>query len=188
MEQVIAVTNRLLLRRFSAADMAGFLRFGADPEIMLQAGAAPIFDGASAQRELAFMINDALCFAVVLRETGEVIGKIRLQSDARRYKVNALSVGYELARMYHGHGYMAEALTAVVRYAFSQLRLEVLAASHFVGNRPSQRVIERAGFYFEGVEPRSFCRFDGAIFDEAVYSLLRGEFETGRPDAVRGYR
>ena len=41
---------------------------------------------------------DSGCYAIVLKETGRPIGKIKFQKDIRRPKGNSLSIGYELAR------------------------------------------------------------------------------------------
>ena len=80
---------------------------------------------------------------------------------------------------------MTEALRGMVRHAFDVMRVDVVGIRHFVGNERSRRVIERAGFVFEGVVPQAFCRFDGKVFDDASYSILREEYETGHVSASR---
>lgn len=67
----------------------------------------------------------------------------------------------------------------MVQNAFEVMNVEVVAISHFVGNEPSRKVIERAGFIFEGVMPCGFKRFDGEVFDNVCYSILRSEYDTG---------
>ena len=123
-----------------------------------------------------------------LRETGEVMGKIKYQRDYCRYNTDSISIGYELSRRYRHNGYMTEALRAMVQNAFEVMNVEVVAISHFVGNEPSRKVIERAGFIFEGVMPCGFKRFDGEIFDNVCYSILRSEYDTGLISSVRRMR
>ena len=132
--------------------------------------------------------DDPYAFAITLRETGEVMGKIKYQRDYCRYNTDSISIGYELSRRYRHNGYMTEALRAMVQNAFEVMNVEVVAISHFVGNEPSRKVIERAGFIFEGVMPCGFKRFDGEIFDNVCYSILRSEYDTGLISSVRRMR
>lgn len=121
-------------------------------------------------------LHNDLCYAIVRREPEEVIGRIKLQTDLRRFQVNSLSVGYELRRDCWGQGYMTEALGAMVEYAFEKKKVDVMAASHYAGNSRSQRVIEKCGFRLEGVVPWASKRFDGAICDDVCYSILREDY------------
>lgn len=172
-------TERLHLRGWTMQDIQGFLLFAADPEVMMAAGSRPVLSADEAQAELRRTVNDPRAYAITLRATGEIVGKIKYQRDDSRYNVQSTSVGYELARRYWGNGYMTEALRAIVRNAFEELEVDLVAIAHFKGNERSRRVIERAGFLFDGVSPYAFKRFDGRVFDEVNYSILREEYESG---------
>ncbi len=183
--RAVIETKRLSLRRWTAQDMSGFLRFAADPAVMMAAGAKPVLSPEEARVSLNRNAEDPYSFAIVLKETGEVIGKIRYQKDYRRPYINSVSIGYELARSFWGHGYMTEALRGMVRHAFDVMQVDVIGISHFTENERSKRVIEKAGFHREGVVLCAFYRFDGRVFDEVTYSLLREEYVTGIPAASR---
>ncbi len=43
-------------------------------------------------------------------------------------------------------------------------------------NKRSRRVIEKCGFRHEGTILRAFQRFDGQIFDDESYSILKEEY------------
>lgn len=178
-------TERLILRRWTMRDMNGFLLFAADPEVMLAAGARPSLTQEEAHADLKRSVDDPYAYAITLKSTGEILGKIKYQVDHRRPYVNSVSIGYELARKYWGNGYMTEALRGMVRNAFDNMNMDVLGISHVVGNERSRRVIEKAGFIREGVAPRSFRRFDGAVFDDVCYSILREEYLTGMVSSAR---
>ena len=184
-DRPVIETERLVLRRWKMQDMSGFLRFAADPEVMMAAGARPVLSPEEANTTLRRCTEDPYVFAIVLKATGEVMGKIRYQKDYRRPYINSVSVGYELARPFWGNGYMTEALCGMVRYAFDVMQMDVIGISHFTENHRSRRVIEKAGFIREGVIPYAFYRFDGRIFDEVTYSLTREEYLTGVPDSMR---
>ena len=172
-------TERLRLRAWSMHDRQGFLLFAADPEVMMAAGSKPVLSADEARAELRRSVNDPYAYAITLKSTGEIVGKIKYQRDNSRYNVHSISIGYELARRYWGNGYMTEALRSMVRNAFDVMQVDLVAIGHFTENDRSRRVIERAGFLFDGVTPYAFKRFDGRVFDEVNYSILREEYESG---------
>lgn len=169
-------TPRLLLRRWKPLDFQAFLHFAGDPEVMLPAGSRPAQGLQEAEIQFHRALRDEGCYAMVLKGTGEPIGKIKFQEDLRRFRVNSLSIGYELARAYWGRGLMAEALSAMVEEAFRRRGVEVLSISHFAQNQRSRRVIEKCGFRYEGTILRGFRRFDGQVFDDVCYSITREEY------------
>jgi RimJ/RimL family protein N-acetyltransferase len=86
-----------------------------------------------------------LTWAITLQPDGTLIGVIdvRLESHA--------NVGYVLARKHWNHGYMTEALQAVVAWAMGQPEIFRLWAVCDVENRASARVMEKAGMECEGI-------------------------------------
>ena len=66
----------------------------------------------------------------------------------RGYKAE---VGYVLARPFWGRGYMTEALRAVLEFAFSLPNMYRVWATCDAENIASARVLEKAGFDFEGI-------------------------------------
>ncbi len=170
-------TDRLLLRRWRLADFNEFVKFVADAEVMAPSGTKPAKNLEEAETEFHRAIRDAGCYAIVLKETGEPIGKIKFQSDAHRQNnVNSLSIGYQLVKEQWGHGYMPEALRAMIVCAFEKKKVDVLGISHFTVNDRSRRVIEKCGFRHEGTLYRAFRRYDGVLFDDECYSILREEY------------
>ncbi len=170
-------TDRLLLRKWKRPDFEHFVKFASDPEVMLPAGGQPANTLEEAETEFRRALRDDGCYAIVLKETGAPIGKIKFQSDPHRQNhVGSLSIGYQLAREYWGNGYMPEALRAMVANAFEKKKVPVLGISHFTENHRSRRVIEKCGFRHEGTLPRAYRRFDGQLFDDECYSILREEY------------
>lgn len=169
-------TPRLLLRHWERKDFDDFLRIISDPLVMIPAGCRPAGNLQEASDAFARDLRNDDCFAIVHKSTGEVIGRIKYQSDLRRVHVNSISVGYELRRDQWGQGYMTEALEAMVSNAFEKKKVDVMAASHYSDNMRSQRVIEKCGFKLEGVVPWASKRCDGKICDDVCYSILREDY------------
>lgn len=78
-----------------------------------------------------------------------------------------------------GRGFMAEALAAVLRYAFLDLDLNGVYAYHMVRNPTSGRVLSRLGFQVEGLL-RQRVRKWGLFEDVVLQALLR----SNRHDSV----
>ncbi len=68
-------------------------------------------------------------------------------------------------------GIITEAVRQVVRIAFSELGLASIQASAMEPNRPSQRVLEKAGFRLAGRLRRGFV-LDGRQVDRLIYDLV----------------
>jgi ribosomal-protein-alanine N-acetyltransferase len=54
------------------------------------------------------------------------------------------------------------------------LRLHRISAEPYALNQASRRVLEKAGYVYEGTRRSSVFK-NGAILDQAVYSYLAGE-------------
>lgn len=169
-------TSRLLLRRWKRADFKEYVEFMSDPEVMLPAGAEPLSTLEKAMTAFNRDLRNEGCFAVTRKETGQVIGRIKFQSDLRRFHVKSLSLGYELRKDCWGNGYMPEALSAMIMRAFEREKVDVLGISHFSENTRSQRVIEKCGFRYEGTIHHAVRRNDGAIMDDVCYCILREDY------------
>jgi RimJ/RimL family protein N-acetyltransferase len=99
-----------------------------------------------------------------IRRAGELIGMISARTDHA-------DVGYWLGRPHRGHGYLGEALEAVLEHRFAagqdHVRWECI-----VGNLPSARVAWRQGFTFAGTAPSAVTFRDGS-HPAAWHGLLR---------------
>lgn len=77
---------------------------------------------------------------------GEVVGGVGLTDmDGHRAEI-----GCWLAEKHWGQGIMTEAIKMVTRYAFDQLKLRRVYAYVFPFNKASIRVMEKAGYQYEG--------------------------------------
>jgi ribosomal-protein-alanine N-acetyltransferase len=85
----------------------------------------------------------------------------------------ACHLGYQLDRDHEGRGLMHEALTAVLRYAFDDLRLHRVMANYLPTNERSGRVLRRLGFVVEGYA-RDYLFIDGQFRDHVLTALTNG--------------
>lgn len=101
----------------------------------------------------------------------EVIGNIGLEmkQDVQR---RSAEVGYWVGEPFWGQGIATRALKALTEYAFAEFDLARIYAEVFEWNPASCRVLEKAGFEYEGRMRKSATK-DGQTIDMFLYSLTR---------------
>ncbi len=105
---------------------------------------------------------------IIAPASGALLGGITL-SNVRRGVAQAASVGYWVGAHHAGQGVMTDALSALMPYAFDQLRLHRLEAACLPHNAASIRVLEKAGFQREGLA-RRYLRINGSWQDHVLYA------------------
>jgi ribosomal-protein-alanine N-acetyltransferase len=88
---------------------------------------------------------DAYNWAIVHKETAQTIGWFGIGSASRPAVDGERDFGYLLARPMWGHGYMTEALQAILPYEFDTLKTPYISATCETANPASARVMEKAG-------------------------------------------
>jgi [ribosomal protein S5]-alanine N-acetyltransferase len=81
-------------------------------------------------------------------------------------------IGYWLGEEFWGRGIATEALIAVTEHAFSTGDLCRLYAHVFAWNPASARVLEKAGYAFEGRLIKSVTK-NGQTIDQLMYAAIR---------------
>jgi RimJ/RimL family protein N-acetyltransferase len=162
------------LRPWRDSDVAALVEACRDPEIVRWTRVPDNYSEADArayllQRYDAIHAGTTAPFAIVRSTEQTLAGSIalmRIDWDQRRGEV-----GYWLAREARGRGHATRAVALICAWAFSALGLERVDLHAAVGNVPSQRVAERAGFTREGVL-RAYMRGKEGQQDMVAFGLL----------------
>lgn len=83
-----------------------------------------------------------------------------------------------------GNGYGHDALTAILKYAFEDLRLHRVGAEILAINLPSVNLFQKVGFQKEGVKRESYYT-SGRYLDTECFGLLASEFQAHPPRSGR---
>ncbi len=140
-------TRRLVLRPFLPDDVGVMAEVLGDPVSMRFYPHPFSFEETEAwvARNMARSEGDGLgLWAVVLRDTGEVVGDcgaVVQQVDGS----DELELGWHLHPAHQGHGFATEAAIAWRDYAFAVTGRDRLISLILEENLPSQRVAERIG-------------------------------------------
>lgn len=113
--------------------------------------------------------NSTFAFAITL--DGKVIGSIGAFRQENIHKHTA-ELGYYIAEDHWGKGIMTEAVKQLCDYVFSHTDMIRIYAEPFAYNIGSQRVLEKAGFQYEGTLRNNAVK-NGKILDMKMYSILR---------------
>jgi RimJ/RimL family protein N-acetyltransferase len=143
-------TERLLLRRWRAADVDAFAAINADRTVM-EHFPAPLTATQSAELlqsiEACFEANGYGMWAVELAGEGSLAGCVGILpvEDMRLAFAPAVELAWRLAPAFWRRGLAREAAAASIRFAFQDLGLAELVAYTAAGNLRSRTLMERLG-------------------------------------------
>nr|WP_326164703.1 GNAT family protein [uncultured Oscillibacter sp.] len=106
---------------------------------------------------------------------GRAAGSIGVFVKDDVYEKSA-ELGYWLAREHWGQGVMTAAVRQICREAFERFDIIRIFAEPFADNLGSRRVLEKAGFTYEGTMRDGIYK-NGAVHSYCIYSLLRRELD-----------
>ena len=115
--------------------------------------------------------NDTFAFAITADE--KVVGSIGAFRQTNIHNKTA-ELGYYIAEEYWGKGIMTEAVNQLCDYIFTHTDIIRIYAEPFAYNVGSCRVLEKAGFQYEGTL-RSNAVKNGKLLDMKMYARLRKE-------------
>ncbi|KAK2059853.1 acetyltransferase [Colletotrichum caudatum] len=173
----VIITNRLFIRPSTLADAPDMARLANNLKIagnMRNTFPSPYLPE-HAEAWLKLCAKDpGNNFAVCRAEDGAYVGNIGIiQGNDVLHRTWEL--GYWIGEEYWGQGFASEALIALCRFCFENspelLRLE---ASMFSTNTASRRVLEKAGWTYEGTK-RQAVEKQGRVLDLFLFSILRHE-------------
>jgi len=137
---------------------------------MARAEAAVRADARTARRDTGYRWH------LFLRsQPDKIIGSVGLSNVVHGVFLST-HLGYRLDGEQQGHGFMTEAVGAVVHQAFTTLGLHRIEANVMPRNTASRRVLARLGFEEEGLS-RRYLKIAGVWEDHLRHVLLNREIE-----------
>ncbi len=169
-------TERLILRTFTVEDAEGLYEYAKNSDVGPWAGWKP-HESVEESREIIetlFLPSEA--YAIIWKEDGKLIGTIALEKDRHR-DAKSKEIGYSLSKEMWGKGIMTEACKEVLRFAFEELKLDIVGICTSPENKRSQSVIKKCGFVYEGCIRKSYQKYRGGCRDSLCFSILKEEAE-----------
>ena len=115
--------------------------------------------------------SKVFAFAIVLNN--KCIGSVGVFRQENIHFRTA-ELGYYVSEEYWGRGIMTQAVKEVCNYVFVNTDIVRIFAEPFADNTASQRVLEKNGFYCEGIMKNNAYK-NGRIVDMKLYAKLKEE-------------
>ena len=169
---------RVRLRWLTAADVDALFAIFSDGEMMRYWSSPPMQRRAEAEELVArvhrhFAEKFGFQWGIERKEDGRLLGTCTI---FRVHPANRCAeLGYGLASAHWKQGYMFEALTALLGFAFGKMNLRRLEADVDPRNANSLRILDRLGFKREGLL-RERWDVAGDIQDSVFLGLLAREW------------
>jgi RimJ/RimL family protein N-acetyltransferase len=181
---ILLETDRLLLRRFTAADLDNLVALDSDPAVMRF-----ITDGRPTPREeIEYEVLPAFLryyetftglgfWAAIEKSSGDFLGWFHLR-PARDSPPHEAELGYRLRRAAWGKGFATEGSRALIDKGFADLGLQRIVASTMAVNLASRRVMEKSGLTYV----RTFHQdwpfpIDGDEHGDVEYALSKSAWQ-----------
>jgi [ribosomal protein S5]-alanine N-acetyltransferase len=173
--RAIETGRRVYLRRPRESDRDEFLRAArASRDLHRPWVYAPETSGQFDAYLLRCRMESERCFLVCRRDDDAIVGVFNLSQIAYGFFQSAY-LGYYAFEPHAGLGLMGEGLELVLRHAFRELKLHRLEANIQPGNDASKRLVERAGFRYEGYSPR-YLKIGGRWRDHERWAITREDW------------
>jgi RimJ/RimL family protein N-acetyltransferase len=182
--QVFLETERLILRRFTMADVDNLVALDADPDVMhFITGGIPTSRDEIENEVLPGFLDYYEQFegygfwAAIEKATGEFLGWFHFRPREEAAPGEA-ELGYRLRKPAWGKGYATEGSRALIRKGFTEFGVQRVVAETMVVNTASRRVMEKAGLTLA----RTFHRpwpypIEGHELGDVEYALTKAEWE-----------
>lgn len=182
--QVFLETERLVLRRFTTADVDNLVELDSDPDVMHF-----ITGGRLTPR--GEILNDFLpaflgyyerfagfgFWAAIEKSTGEFLGWFHFRPPSG-CSADQAELGYRLRRSAWGKGYGTEGSRALIRKGFTEFGVQRVFAKTMTIHVGSRRVMEKAGLALARTFYQSWpYAIEGAEHGTVEYALSKADWE-----------
>ena len=145
-------TKRCLLRHWKVEDALRLYDLAKDPDIGPRAGWPPHQSVEESKEIIKNVFNFPETYAIVLKETNEIIGCISLmfqeQTNIELHDKEA-ELGYWIGKAFWGQGIVPEVAKVLLNHGFHHLGLTRIYCGYYKGNEQSHRVQEKLGFRYQ---------------------------------------
>lgn len=185
MSEPVITTPRLILRELTEEDWRGVHEYASDERVVYYLNWGPnseeetrdfVHRGIACQREVP---RRCYRLAIVQKDDGAFVGLGSIKITYPHYGEGGLEC--VVLRSCWGKGYATEAMRALQRFGFDNLKLHRMFGVVDPVNVPTARVLEKNGFIREG-HLREHKWIKGIWRDSLIYAMLEDEWAALRDE------
>ena len=171
-------TERLILRRMELTDLPNLVKYASNKKVSDNVFGYPypyLEEDAIARMNTViegFKNKHRFIFTITQKGENELIGEIGLRLETEH---NKAEIGYWIAEPYRGKGIATEAVAAVLKFGFEEIKLNKIFATCFDGNDVSGKVLEKNRMILEGNLKQEYF-FKGEYRDSLHYRMTKDEY------------
>lgn len=170
-------TKRLVLRPWQENDVAILYELAKDERVGNDCGWKAHQNLSESEFVLKNILMKEGTFAIVLKESGNIIGNISIFNGEYCENEFQKEIGFWLGYPYWGNGYMPEACHYLINYCFNELKLEKIWCCHYEYNHKSARVQEKCGFKYHHTDPNHYLAQLEKTVVSTVNCMTKEEWE-----------
>lgn len=171
-------TERLVLKEIDLSEFL-LLREGINSEPATLLSCRPIntssLDNAIKHFEDFRNKESRFTFSIHEKENNKLIGRVSLFDYNPRNR--AVELGYFVFIEFRNMGYASEFLECIKELCFEKIEINKLSAQTGSFNKESIKILEKLGFYRDGIL-REHHEINGVLEDDYVYSILKKEYKS----------
>jgi len=174
-------TQNLILRPWQDSDATSLLGYVRNPLVGRAAGWMPPGEDAKSEKILKHILTRPITFILALKPTDYPLGSIALLLSDRSKLVKSTTegeIGFWLGQEFWHHGYMTEALEAMLKYSFTVQKLTKLWYGYFSDNIKSRSLAAKFGFHYIYTRHYTYWPALHTIKSERVAMLTVAEWQT----------
>jgi RimJ/RimL family protein N-acetyltransferase len=173
----IELADGYVIRGFRHADVASIVAHANNPNVArnLEDRFPHPYTVKHAEEWIARVRKQDPVTHFAIADPDQVIGCVGIEPREDVYRGTA-ELGYWLGETFWGKGIATCAVRAITAWGFESFDVTRIQARVFESNPASGRVLEKAGFTFEGRLRQGAIKQD-VVMDLLVYAILRHEFE-----------
>lgn len=110
-------------------------------------------------------------FALVHQDTDELVGFVDIKNID--WNIPKAELGAFMDAAHEGRGLASQALAAITRHGFEEMKFDKLLIRTHHGNTGARRVIEKNGYELEGTVRKDYRTTAGVVVDLMYYGKVR---------------
>jgi RimJ/RimL family protein N-acetyltransferase len=183
MAEIVAETERVILRRWASGDIDLWLEHLNTPECTVHLGGVRTSEEVAEKfdkMDRGWEENGFSFLMVALRNGGAFLGTCgiaRIENDAAPSELQgAVQVGWQLRVDYWGRGYAVEAARAIMDFGFGRPGIDSIYSQTSHANRASWRVMEKLGMLRRADLDYDDPKYSAQDNPTVIYAITRAEW------------
>lgn len=169
---VVLKSKNIVLRKARLGDAKAIYELQKDKDTIKNFMSVPK-SVSEVKKDIEGQVSNKKKFGVwfVIEFKGEVAGEITVHQEDPKNKTKA-KISYWVAKKFRGNGIATRSVKLVTSYAFKKFKLVRIRGNVRTFNKASARVLEKAGYKYEGTLRKNNFK-NGRYLDDMVWAVVK---------------